>query len=216
MSYFRELPNIIYQSFLKDKQSSQDYILVKNIFRRAKIRDDLQNIFTIFNKYEIPDGYRPDNVADEVYGSSSYDWVVIVTSGITNLRNEWPMSHKELYDYSERVYGNDLNAIHHYETKELKDSKGRLLIQKGLKVNENFRINDPDSESGGILNPVLGVSNYEYETEKNNKKRLIYILKPDYLQDVLKDMRQELFYGESSQYIDQKTIQTENTYNTLP
>ena len=216
MSYFRELPNIRYQSFLKNKQSSQDYILVKNIFRRAKIRDDLQNVFTIFNKYEIPDGYRPDNVADEVYGSSSYDWVVIVTSGITNLRNEWPMSHKELYDYSERVYGNDLNAIHHYETKELKDSKGRLLIKKGLKVNENFRINDPDSESGGILNPVLGVSNYEYETEKNNKKRLIYILKPDYLQDILKDMRQELFYGESSQYIDQKTIQTENTYNTLP
>jgi len=216
MSYFRELPNIRYQSFLKNKQSSQDYILVKNIFRRAKIRDDLQNVFTIFNKYEIPDGYRPDNVADEVYGSSSYDWVVIVTSGITNLRNEWPMSHKELYDYSERVYGNDLNAIHHYETKELKDSKGRLLIKKGLKVNENFRINDPESESGGILNPVLGVSNYEYETEKNNKKRLIYILKPDYLQDILKDMRQELFYGESSQYIDQKTIQTENTYNTLP
>ena len=216
MSYFRELPNIRYQSFLKDKQSSQDYILVKNIFRRAKIRDDLQNVFTIFNKYEIPDGYRPDNVADEVYGSSSYDWVVIVTSGITNLRDEWPMSNKELYDYSERVYGNDLNAIHHYETKELKDSKGRLLIQKGLKVNENFRINDPDSESGGILNPVLGVTNYEYETEKNNKKRLIYILKPEYLQDVLKDMRQELFYGESSQYIDQKTIQTENTYNTLP
>ena len=216
MSYFRELPNIKYQSFLKDKQSSQDYILVKNIFRRAKIRDDLQNVFTLFNKYEIPDGYRPDNVADEVYGSSSYDWVVIVTSGITNLRDEWPMSHKELYDYSERVYGNDLNAIHHYETKELKDSKGRLLIQKGLKVNENFRINDPESESGGILNPVLGVSNYEYETEKNNKKRLIHILKPEYLQDVLKDMRQELFYGESSQYIDQKTIQTENTYNTLP
>ena len=134
MSYFRELPNVRYQSFLTDKQSSQDYILVKNIFRRAKIRDDLQNVFTIFNKYEIPDGYRPDNVADEVYGSSSYDWVVIVTSGITNLRDEWPMSHKELYDYSERVYGNDLNAIHHYETKELKDSKGRLLIKKGLKV----------------------------------------------------------------------------------
>ena len=216
MSYFRELPNIRYQSFLKNKQSSQDYILVKNIFRRAKIRDDLQNVFTIFNKYEIPDGYRPDNVADEVYGSSSYDWIVITTSGITNLRDEWPMSHKELYDYSERIYGNDLNGIHHYETKELRDSKGRLLIQKGLRVNQNFRIHNPDSESGGTFNPVIGVTNYEYETEKNNKKRLIYILKSNYLQDVLKDMRQELFYGESSQYIDQNTIQTENTYNTSP
>jgi hypothetical protein len=60
------------------------------------------------------------------------------------------------------------------------------------------------------------VSNYEYETIINNKKSLIYILKPQYLQTVLKDMRRELFYDESSQYIDQQTIKTENTYNTLP
>lgn len=215
MSYFRELPNVKYQSFLADKQSSQDYILIKNIFRRAKIRDDLQNVFTLFNKYEIPDGYRPDNVANDVYGSSNYDWIVITTSGITNLRDEWPLSNKEIYEYSERVYGTDLNAVHHYETKELKDSKGRLLIQKGLRVNSDFRIHNPDS-IGSTLNPVIGITNYEYETDKNNKKRLIYILKPEYLQQALRDMRQELFYGESSQYIDQKTIQTENTYNTLP
>ena len=215
MSYFRELPNVKYQSFLKDKQSSQDYILIKNIFRRAKIRDDLQNVFTLFNKYEIPDGYRPDNVANDVYGSSNYDWIVITTSGITNLRDEWPLSNKDLYEYSERVYGTDLNAVHHYETKELKDSNGRLLIQKGLRVNSDFRIHNPDS-IGTTLNPVIGITNYEYETDKNNKKRLIYILKPEYLQQALRDMRQELFYGESSQYIDQKTIQTENTYNTLP
>lgn len=215
MSYFRELPNVKYQSFLKDKQSSQDYILIKNIFRRAKIRDDLQNVFTLFNKYEIPDGYRPDNVANDVYGSSNYDWIVITTSGITNLRDEWPLSNKDLYEYSERVYGTDLNAVHHYETKELKDSKGRLLIQKGLRVNSDFRIHNPDS-IGTTLNPVIEITNYEYETDKNNKKRLIHILKPEYLQQALRDMRQELFYGESSQYIDQKTIQTENTYNTLP
>ena len=53
MTYFRELPNVQYQSFLSDKQSSHDYLLVKNIFRRAKIRDDLQNAVTIFNKYNI-------------------------------------------------------------------------------------------------------------------------------------------------------------------
>ena len=88
MSYFRELPNVRYQSFLSDKNSSQEYILVKNIFRRAKIRDDLQNVFTLFNKYEIEDGMRPDLVAREVYGSTEYDWVVITTSGITNMREE--------------------------------------------------------------------------------------------------------------------------------
>jgi hypothetical protein len=214
MSYFKELPNVRYQSFLSDKESSREYILVKNIFRRAKIRDDLQNIFTLFYKYEIEDGTRPDIVAEQVYGSSNYDWIVITTSGITNLKTEWPLSNADLYDYCNRVYGTSLNDIHHYETTEVKDSKGRLILEKGLEVNNNFTIPNPDV-SGGILNPVSGISNFEYETDINNKKSLIYILKPQYLQQVLKDIKNELFYGQSSQYIDQKTIQTENTYNTI-
>ena len=202
MTYFRELPNVQYQSFLSDKQSSQDYLLVKNIFRRAKIRDDLQNVFTVFNKYTIVDGTRPELVAEEIYGSVEYDWVVIISAGITNLRDQWPLS-------------NDLNAIHHYETTEVKDDHGRLILSAGQIVNSNFTIPNPIAPLS-TLNPVVGIGNYEYETIQNNKKSLIYLLKPQYLQTVLKDIRRELFYDESSQYIDQQTIRTENTYNTLP
>ena len=54
MGFFRELPNLLYPSFLPEKTSSLDFIEVKNIFRRVKIRDDLQSSFTVFNKYEIP------------------------------------------------------------------------------------------------------------------------------------------------------------------
>jgi len=215
MTYFRELPNLQYQSFLSDKNSSHEYILIKNIFRRAKIRDDLQNIMTIFNKYEIRDGERPETIAEEVYGSTSYDWVVIITSGITNIRDQWPLSSRDLYRFSERKYGSNINAIHHYETTEVKDSKGRLILNSGLEVNSNFTIPNPSSPENTI-NPVIGISNYEYETKENNKKSLIYLLKKSYLQSALNDMRSELFYGESSQYIDQKTIKTENTYNTSP
>ena len=215
MTYFRELPNVQYQSFLSDKQSSHDYLLVKNIFRRAKIRDDLQNAVTIFNKYNIVEGTRPELVAEEIYGSVEYDWVVVVSSGITNLRDQWPLSNKDLYSYCERIYVNNLNSIHHHETIEIKDNRGRLILPSGQIVNSNFTIPNPISPLQ-TLNPVIGVSNYEYETIKNNDKSLIYLLKSEYLQTILKDMRRELFYDESSQYIDQRTIKTENTYNTLP
>ena len=67
MGYFRELPDLRYPSFLPDKTSSFDYVEVKNIFRRAKLRDDLQNNFTVFDKYEIPMGARPDTVAENLY-----------------------------------------------------------------------------------------------------------------------------------------------------
>ena len=215
MGYFRELPELYYQSFLSDSNSSQNYLLVKNLFRRCKLRDDLQNVFTIFNKYEIVEGARPDTVAEEMYGSAELDWVVLMTAGIVNARDEWPLSDKEIYDYALDVYGNDLNDIHHYETKEVKDQNGKLILPKGKTVDSTFTIPDPD-DYRLTINPITGISNYEYEVIKNNKKRSIYLLKPGYLQQFLNDMRQEMLYDKSSQYINENLIATENTKSTIP
>ena len=215
MSYFRELPNLEYQSFLSSRKGSDDYLLVKNIFRRVKLRDDLQNVFTIFNKYQIQEGARPDTVAEELYGSSQYDWVVLIGAGIINVRNEWPLSDRDIYRYSEQLYGNDLNAVHHYETKEIKDSNGRLILPAGKIVDSTFTIPDPNIPIQ-TLNPVVGISNYEYEVRKNNKKRDIYVLKPAYLQQVINDTRKAMTYDRSSQYVNDKLIRTENTRVTMP
>ena len=215
MTYFRELPNLEYQSFLSDSQSSDQYLTVKNLFRRVKLRDDLQNVFTIFDKYQIIDGARPETVAEELYGSSQYDWVVIVSAGITRIRDEWPLSSKDIYDYSYEKYGNDLNAIHHYETTEVKDSQNRLILPAGKVVDANFTIPNPSLPTA-TLNPVVGVSNYEYEIKNNEEKRTIYVLKPIYLQQVLNDTRKAMTYDKSSQYIDNRLIRTENTKASNP
>jgi hypothetical protein len=215
MSYFREIPNLEYQSFLSSSSGSDEYLLVKNVFRRVKLRDDLKNVFTIFNKYQIQDGARPDTVAEEVYGSAQYDWVVLVSAGIVNIRNEWPLSDRDIYQYAEEIYGNDLNAIHHYETTEVKDSKGRLILPAGKVVDSTFIIPDPNISIQN-LNPVVGISNYEYETRKNILKRSIYLLKPEYLQQAINDTRKAMTYGRSSQYVSDKVIRTENTRVTMP
>lgn len=223
MSYFRELPNLEYQSFLADRKSSDQYLLVKNIFRRVKLRDDLYNVFTIFNKYQIPDGSRPELVAEELYGSAQYDWIVLVSAGITRVRDQWPLSDKQIYDYAEELYGNDLNSIHHYETTEVRDSQDRLILPAGKIVDSNFTISYLDNgkiytngsslgeDIVNISNPITGVSNYEYEVRKNNEKRSIYVLKPRYLQQVLLDTRKAMTYDRSSQYVNDRTIRTENT-----
>ena len=215
MTYFRELPNLEYQSFLSDKKSSTDYLLVKNIFRRVKIRDDLQNVFTIFDKYQIPDGARPETVARELYGSVQYDWVVLISAGITRVRDEWPLSDYQVYKYAEELYGEDLNDVHHYETTEVKDSQDRLIFPAGKIVDSNFTIPNPESPTE-TLSPVIGISNYEYEVRKNNDKRGIYLLKPRYLQQVLFDIRREMFYDRSSQFVNDRLIRTENTRVTSP
>jgi len=215
MGYFRELPNLAYQSFLPNKNSSQDYVIAKNLFRRVKLRDDLYNVFTVFNKYEIRDGARPDTVADEIYGSPELDWVVLITANIISVRDQWPLSDYQLYNYAENKYGTALTQTRFYETTKVVDSSNRLILPAGKVVDKNFTIPNP-SDPTSTLNPVTGITNYEYETRKNDEKRTIYLLKPTYLQQFLNDMRVEMLYSESSEYIDDTLIATANTNVTLP
>ena len=215
MGYFRELPNLLYPSFLPNKVSSLDYIEVKNVFRRVKVRNDLYNNFVVFQKYEIPEGARPDTVAEDLYGTPNFDWVVLTTAGITNIRNEWPLSNHDLYNYAEEKYGESLNSVRFFETKEVKNADGKLILPKGKVVDSDFTIPNPSNPSAN-LNPVVGISNYEYETRLNDEKRNIYILREEYVQQFLTDIREIMTYAESSEFIDERTAQTENIYITLP
>jgi len=213
MGYFRELPNLEYESPFATRISNSSYVQAKNIFRRMKIRDDLQNIFTIFNKYEIREGARPDTIAEDLYGKSDLDWVVLLSANITNVRDQWPLSSKDLYEYTISKYGlENINKVHHYETKEIKDSDGNLILSKGLVVDEDFSIR---FKNGGTYiersNITNRISNYEYEIKENEKKETIFLLKPSYLQQFLNDMRTEMVYSDSSQFVNKSLIRTQNT-----
>ena len=215
MGYFRELPNLLYPSFLPEKTSSLDYIEVKNIFRRVKVRDDLYKNFVVFQKYEIPEGARPDTVSEDLYGTPNLDWVVLTVSGIINVRNEWPLSNRDLYNYCFEKYGDSLNNTRFFETTEVKDSNGRLTLPKGKVVDSNFTIPNSTNPSA-TLNPVVGISNFIYETRINEEKRNINVLRQEYITEFLDDMREIMTYQDSSEFIDRQTIQAENLNIKLP
>ena len=145
MAYFRNLPNIIYQSPLPEKVSSSDYIAVKNIFRRIKLANNISDVTTIFNKYIIEDHQRPEIVAEELYGDPSLDFVVILTAGINNIIEDWPLADYQVYNYALDKYGTTekMNEIHHYETHELRDENNKLLIEKGTIVTSDFKVDGP-------------------------------------------------------------------------
>ena len=145
MGYFRELPNVAYKSPLSHINSSGDYIFVKNIFRKTKMMDWLSTNATLFNKFQIGDGDRPDTIAEAMYGDPTLDYVVILTAGITNIRNQWPLTDNDLYDYALEKYGSEanLNAAHHYETYEIRDENQNLVIPEGSIVDDKFKIDGP-------------------------------------------------------------------------
>ena len=210
MTYFREVSDLLYQSQQPNRNSSYDYARVKNLFRRAKIRDDFFQNVTAFTKYKIIGEERPEQIAQKLYGSSTYDWVVLISNNIINLRTEWPLSDSEFSDYLERKYTEaELAQPHHYETTAVIDSRGKLIIPAGKIVDSNFSITYYDGLSV-TKNPVKMVSVYEYEIQQNDKKRNIYVLRNRYLQTAIDDMKRIMSYGFSSQYVNDSTKKGES------
>ncbi len=213
MAYFRELPNISYISRLPDVSSNEEYITVKNLFKRAKLRTDVVNIITAFNYYQVEDNQRPEVVASKLYNDPELDWVILITNNITNVREQWPLSNNDLYNYMLDKYGTEqsLSSIHHYETIEVKDEYDRLVVPSGLQVDSNFTVTYTKFDNTlSTISPVKQVTNYEYETDINEEKRKIRVLKPAYLSVVITDLRNIMKYDQSSQYLNQTTKQSYN------
>ena len=165
MAYFDLFPNIQLPTYNKHN-SSLDYTLSKNLFKRAKIRDDLFQNVTSFDKFTIIGDTRPDQVAERLYGDSGLDWVILISNNILNVREEWPIAQTDLNNYLLNKYSDDqLRSVHHYETKEVKNSDGQLILPGKLVCDSDFTIPDPDN-FGLTLNPTVAVSNWLVNKKK--------------------------------------------------
>lgn len=214
--YFRKLPSFEYVSRLPNAKIG-DYIEVKNLFKKGKLREDIFQNLAFFEKYKIVGDDRPDNVAYELYDDATLDWVVLLSNNILNVQTEWPLTQNSFDAYLREKYGSGLNSeeeiynriyngIHHYETVEIKNSQGVTIIPGGLEVAEDYASGWSyydffiDSQVT-ITNATVPVTNYEYEEKIENDKRNIYVLKGRYLNIVLDDMEDIMKYKEgSSQY----------------
>ena len=242
MGYFRELPDIAYQSPLSHKNSSRDFLLIKNIFRRTKLFDFLENNVSLLDKFTIGDGDRPDTVAEQMYGDSSLDYIIVLVAGITNIIDEWPLQDYQVYDYALSKYGDEatMSQVRHYETFEIRDEQNRQILPPNLIVDANFKIDgtihkypnttrytlrsqagftqldDKDEFTVATDNIARAVTNLEFEHTENEKKREIDVLKNGYLGTFINDLRDIVRYEKSSSFVTSTLAVTENTETINP
>tara|TARA_Y100000816_G_scaffold235055_1_gene180740 strand:- start:36 stop:710 length:675 start_codon:yes stop_codon:yes gene_type:complete len=210
-SYFRQLPNLDYPSLRNDRNSAYDYQVVKNIFKRAVIRDDVFDEITAFTKYSVQGDERPDQVAYQFYNDSGLDWVILATNNIVHVRDEWPMGNQDFLTYLNAKYTEaQLANIHHYETKIIRDSSGTLIQPEGKTVPAGYTVNFLDN---GVLRSESSLTSFsflEHETNLNDAKRDINILKVEYLGLFLENFADIMEYKPSNQFVTDKLKKTEN------
>ena len=211
-NYFSQLPDFEYVSRLPDARIS-DYIPVKNLFMRGKLREDIFQDISVFTKYKIKGNDRPDNVAFEVYGDADLDWLVLTCNNIINVYDEWPMIQFNFENYllEKYVTYDNINATHHYETTEVKNTAGVVVLPAGLEVESNYSFSFYDEKVEGmtiISSPVTEVTNYMYEERLQNDRRNIFLLKPRFLNVVKDDLEEMMLHKKGSTQYKSETLKT--------
>ncbi|QGT54260.1 hypothetical protein b3_0002 [Synechococcus phage B3] len=234
--YFRSVPNFNYVSRLPNAKIN-DYIQIKNFFRKGKIFEEIFNELSFFEKYNIEGDEKPYNVAQKIYGDSTLDWVIFLSNNYLSVQDEWPLSQDSFDKVMIQKYGSYealYQGIHHYETIEVKDSRGRILLPEGTQVNSTWKTNgnfiklvgesesaysyeyyDSDLEvtvSVPSTELIKVVTNYDYEINKEERKREIFLLKAQYLNILFENLEDIMTYKEGgTQYVDRKLKRGENT-----
>jgi len=142
-SYFRKVPNFDYISRNPGETYISEYIPVKNLFKRGKLREDIFENLAFFEKYSIIGDERPDNVANKFYGDSTLDWVVLLSNNILNIQSEWPIEQNAFDKFLLEKYGSydNLYNVRHYETTEIKNSLGITVLEGGIQVSPTWKSN---------------------------------------------------------------------------
>ena len=214
-NYFKQVPDFEYVSRLPDAKIS-DYIPVKNLFKKGYLRDDIFQDLTFFTKYKVQGDDRPDNIAYSLYDDASLDWVILLSNNIINIQTEWPMPQADLDRYLLEKYGSyeAQEEIHHYETIEVKNSSGVVVVEEGLTVESDFSVEFYDWMIDSLetkQNITTPITNYEYEMKIEDGKRNIFALKPRYLNIIKDDLQEMMAYKKgSTSYISETLKKAEN------
>ena len=175
-----KLPDLLYN--FSSKPLDPDFLMVKNIWRRAQIITEFKSQVSLFVEDQVGDGERPEDVATRLYSNPFYNWTILIINDITDYYAQWPRSVTQLQDFVNQKYDN-AQATKHHVTTEVKDANNNIIVPAGKIVASNFQVAYYNGSTTVTANPVVSVSNAMYETELNSKKQAIQVVKPDLIED---------------------------------
>jgi hypothetical protein len=214
--YFDSQPNFYYphKGGLK---------LSKNLFRRVRFRDNVNALYVASTRYTIQQGETPEQISNKQYGSPEWYWTILILNNIIDVHNDWPMTDYELDISIEKKYGDTQNDTRFWETKEVYDGSN-VVLESGIIIEyyegrpeqqspnyyPSFTFTTP---SGSLLTGVDVmniVTNREFEYSQNEKKKEIFLIRPEFL-TTMKGEIEQLFAYDTEYKIDSAGIRFSET-----
>lgn len=173
MSYFSEFQKLGYD--IKGTGNRFDFQPITNILQRVRMKADFLKNRVYYSDYSVLDGETPESLAFDFYGNSGLHWIILYAQQITNPYYDWPMTYYDLNKFVQSKYGiNNVNENHHWE-----DDEGNWVNEPGT----------PIGNGTTDVYPVgaVKITNLIHEERENDKRRLINIIRPEYVNGIRKE-----------------------------
>ena len=161
MSYFSKFPLFAY-----DMKNNDNYKLLPDILRRVKLRATIKSGGMLFDKYDVKEGEKPEDVAYKWFGDAELHWVILMTNNVTDRYYGWPLNHVQFAEFLTDKYGDNVDAVHHYEIP--RDS----VRTTGKGPSDYSHLVEVNSDTDN----ATSISNRQFEERDQDKKRQIQLL----------------------------------------
>jgi len=161
MSYFNKFPLMSY-----DIKGNKIRKLLPDILRRVKLRAITKSGGMLFEKYDVKEGEKPEDIAFKWFGDAELHWVILMTNNVTDRYYDWPLNQVQFAEFLTDKYGDNVDAVHHYEV--TKDS-GRTTSNGPSDYSHLVEVNSDTANA-------ISISNRQYEEREQDKKRQIQLL----------------------------------------
>jgi len=170
MSYFSKFPKLAY-----DIKGNNIHKLLPDILKRVKLRSKIKSGGMLFDRYDVKDGEKPEDIAFKWFGDAELHWVILMTNDVTDRYYGWPMNHAQFAEFLTDKYGDNIDAIHHYE---ITKSSGRTTGQGPSDYSHLVEVNSDTVNATSI-------SNRQFEERDQDKKRQIQLLNKTFLSNFI-------------------------------
>lgn len=190
--FFDTYPLVPYDIF---GTRGSNYKIATNVFARVKILDTVKASSSLYYDYSVQDGDTPEMLAYKYYGDPELHWVILYMNDIIDPFYDWPLDYNKFIEYIQHKYGSVADAqtqVHHYEkTMERYDSGTQVTTTSTVVIDLTAYNALPDTQnntfnltSGTTITETITrkiVYNWDYELSENERKRMIRILRKEYI-----------------------------------
>ena len=180
-NYFKSVPNVSYDI---NGNAPNTFQKVTNIMKRPKFKAQVIDAITDYYPYRVKDGYRPDMVSNEIYGTVGYAYLILLFNDIYDPVFDWPMGLKQFDNYIVSKYGSIDSAIstvkYYYQIIRPEVAKTgtseRIPVVKYIVDQTAYNALGDDDRTT--------ISEYDWEFELNDEKTDLKIINASIIQDV--------------------------------